>query len=252
MDRIAYIAAGGAAKVLEQQSVLSNNMANVGTSGFREQLVNYRAVPINAENTSPTRVATIASTPGSNFGQGAMTETGHALDVAVMGDGWFAVRGPNGQEAYTRAGDLAVNQNNQLVNQAGYVMLSNDGAPIEVPERGSITFTSDGSITALGAGDNPADIQVIGQLKLVNPPAQAMQRGDDGLFRFDQGNGPAAAPADPAVRMVSGFVEKSNVSAAETMIGLIRNGRMFEMQMQIIQDADRNAERANSILSSNG
>ena len=52
--------------------------------------------------------------------------------------------------------------------------------------------------------------------------------------------------------MISGFIEKSNVSAAETMVGMIENGRMFEMQMKAIQDADRNAERANSILSSNG
>lgn len=252
MDRIAYIAAGGASNVLEQQAVLSNNMANVSTSGFREQLSNYRAVPIVGENTAQTRVAALAATPGSNFAPGVVAETGHALDVAIMGEGWFAVQAPDGQEAYTRAGDLAVNQNNQLVNQSGHPLLANGGGPIEVPERGSLTFTSDGSITALGAGDNPADIQVIGQLKLVNPPAQAMQRGDDGLFRFNEGNGPGAAPADPAVRVASGFVEKSNVSAAETMIGMIRNGRMFEMQMQVIQDADRNAERANSILSSNG
>lgn len=251
MDRIAYIAAGGASRVLEEQSVLSNNLANVGTSGFREQLSAYRAVPIVAENTSPTRVATVATTPGSNFGQGPMHETGHALDVAIMGDGWFAVQGPDGQEAYTRAGDLAVNQQNVLVNQAGFPLLSNGGGPIEVPERGSITFTPDGAITALGAGDNPNDIQNIGQLKLVNPPRETMQRGDDGLFRFVEGGNPGAAPADPKVRVASGFIEKSNVSAAESMIGLIRNGRMFEMQMKVIQDADRNAERANGILSSN-
>ena len=251
MDRIAYIAAGGASRVLEEQSVLSNNLANVGTSGFREQLSAYRAVPIVAENTSPTRVATVATTPGSNFGQGPMHETGHALDVAIMGDGWFAVQGPDGQEAYTRAGDLAVNQQNVLVNQAGFPLLSNGGGPIEVPERGSITFTPDGAITALGAGDNPNDIQNIGQLKLVNPPREAMQRGDDGLFRFVEGGNPGAAPADPKVRVASGFIEKSNVSAAESMIGLIRNGSMFEMQMKVIQDADRNAERANGILSAN-
>ena len=249
MDRIAYIAAGGAARVLEDQAVLSNNLANVSTSGFREQLSAYRAVPFVAEGTSPTRVGTVTSTPGSNFGQGPMQETGHALDVAIMGDGWFAVQGPDGQEAYTRAGDLAVNQNNQLVNQAGFPILSNAGGPIEVPERGSITFTPDGAITALGAGDNPNDIQNIGQLKLVNPPREAMQRGDDGLFRFVQGNAPAAAPADPNIRIAAGFIEKSNVSASEAMIGLIRNGRMFEMQMKVIQDADRNAERANGILS---
>lgn len=250
MDRIVYTAAGGAARVLEQQAVLSNNMANVSTTGFRAQLANYRSVPLVAEQGLPTRVGTVTSTPGSNFEQGVMAETGSALDVAITGEGWFSVQTPNG-EALTRAGELAVNPQGLLVTQQGHPILSEAGATIEVPDRGTLTFTSDGSITALGAGDRPNDIQMLGQLKLSNPPANTLVRGDDGLFRVE---GPNAGPiqADPRVKMVSGFVEKSNVSAAETMVGLIKNARQFEMQMKIIQDASTNAERANSILSSNG
>src|SRR5690606_19720657 len=94
-----------------------------------------------------------------------------------------AVQAPDGDEAYTRAGEFSVSAQNLLVNQQGLPVMSADGAPIEIPERGSITFASDGTITALGAGDNPADIQILGQLKLVNPPPETMSRGDDGLFR---------------------------------------------------------------------
>ncbi len=247
MDRIIYTAAGGAARVLEQQAVISNNMANVGTTGFREQMAIYRSVPVVGQPGLPTRVSTVTVTPTSNFEQGVMAETGHALDLAVTGDGWFSVQTPEG-EAYTRAGELAVNQDNLLVTQQGYPVLSNDGAPIEIPERGSVSFSGDGQISALGAGDNPGDIQQLGQLKLVNPPAASMQRGDDGLYRLAGGE---AAEADPQVRMISGFVEKSNVNPAEAMVGMIANARRFEMQMKIIQDASSNAERANSILSSN-
>jgi flagellar basal-body rod protein FlgF len=89
---------------------------------------------------------------------------------------------------------------------------------------------------------------MLGQLKLVNPPAASLVRGDDGLFRTAGGE---AAQADPQVRMVAGFVEKSNVNPAEAMVGMIANARRFEMQMKVIQDASANAERANSILSSN-
>ncbi|NYT61970.1 flagellar basal-body rod protein FlgF [Alcaligenaceae bacterium] len=248
MDRIIYTAAGGAARVLEQQAVISNNMANVGTTGFREQMAIYRSVPVVGQPGMPTRVSTVTATPGSNFQQGIMAETGHALDVAITGDGWFSVQTPQG-EAYTRAGELAVNQQNILVTQQGLPVLSNGGAPVEIPERGSVTFSGDGQISALGAGDNPNDIQLIGQLKLVNPPAGEMLRGDDGLFRIAGGG---AAQADPQVRMISGFVEKSNVNPAEAMVGMIANARRFEMQMKVIQDASANAERANSILSSNG
>lgn len=247
MDRILYTAANGAARVLEQQAIITNNMANVSTTGFREQLAVYRSVPVVGQaGELPTRVSTVASTPGSQFRQGIMAETGSALDAAIAGDGWFAVRAADGGEAYTRAGAFAVNNQNQLVTSTGLQVLSADGQEIEVPERGSITFSTDGQISALGAGDNPADIQVVGQLKLVNPPVEQLERGDDGLFRLAGGQ---PAQADEAMRIVPGFVEKSNVSPAEAMVAMISNARQFEMQMKVIQNASTNEERGNSILS---
>lgn len=249
MDHLIYTAMSGASRTLEQQAVISNNLANVNTTGFREQIAMYRAVPVvGRASEHQTRASTAVTTPGSQMQQGAMAETGHALDLAIAGDGWFAVQTPEG-EAYTRAGDFSVSPDNLLVTATGLPVLSADNAPIDVPERGSITFASDGTITALGAGDNPRDIQVLGQLKLVNPDAATLVRGDDGLFRTPE---VAPAQADPAVKVVAGFLEKSNVSPAQAMVGLIANARRFEMQMKMIQDASTNAERANSILSSNG
>jgi len=248
MDRMIYTAAAGAARTLQTQAVMSNNLANVNTAGFREQLAANRAVPIVGQHMMDTRVSTVASTPGSHMRQGIMEETGHTLDVAIRGPGWFAVQTTQG-EAYTRAGEFAVNTENQLVmRHNGLPVLSADGAPMELPERGTLTITSDGTVSALGAGENPRDIQMVGQLRLVNPDASELARGDDGLFRMAQGD---AAPADPTVTVVSGFVEKSNVSASEAMVGMIANARHFEMQMKVIRDAATNEERANSILSFN-
>src|SRR3546814_1024107 len=99
MDRIIYTAAGGAARVLEQQAVISNNLANVNTAGFREQMAIYRSVPVvGAAPSLPTRVSTVTSTPSSHMGQGVMVETGHALDAAITGDGWFSVQTPRSEE----------------------------------------------------------------------------------------------------------------------------------------------------------
>ncbi|MGB6242158.1 MAG: flagellar basal-body rod protein FlgF [Castellaniella sp.] len=250
MDRILYTASNGATRILEQQSAISNNMANVSTTGFREQLAVYRSVPVVPQaGELPTRVSTVASTPGSRFGQGAMLETGHALDAAIAGQGWFAVQAPDGTEAYTRAGEFAVNQENQLVTHTGLPVLSNDGRPIEIPERGSVTFATDGQISALGAGDNPRDIQMLAQLKLVNPPTEQMLRGDDGLFRLAGGQ---PAQADESMRIAPGFIEKSNVNPAEAMVAMISNARQFELQMQVIKNASTNEERGNSILSAVG
>ncbi|WP_322998395.1 flagellar basal-body rod protein FlgF [Castellaniella sp.] len=249
MDRILYTASNGAARILEQQSAIANNMANVSTTGFREQLAIYRSVPVVPQaGELPTRVSTVASTPGSRFGQGAMVETGHSLDTAIAGEGWFAVQTPQG-EAYTRSGEFAVNQENQLVTLGGLPVLSNDGRPIEIPERGSVTFATDGQMSALGAGDNPRDIQMLAQLKLVNPPTDQLVRGDDGLFRLAGGQ---PAQADEAVRIAPGFVEKSNVNPASAMVAMISNARQFELQMQVIKNASTNEERGNSVLSAVG
>lgn len=245
MDRIIYTAAGGAARVLEHQGVVANNMANVSTAGFRAELAMYRAVPLQGHNSLPTRISTATASTASSYEQGSMVETGHALDLAIRGEGWFAVQTPDG-EAYTRAGEFAVSVDNLLVTQSGMPVLSADDAPIEIPERGTLTFSDDGQISVIGAGDNPGDIQNIGQVKLVNPAPEELIRGGDGLFRLADG---AAAQADPAVRMVSGFVERSNVNPAEAMVSMIANARLFEMQMQVIKEADSNAERANGILS---
>jgi len=247
MDRMIYTAAAGAARTLQTQAVMSNNLANVNTAGFRAQLSANRSVPIVGQNMAHTRVSTVASTPSSHMRQGIMEQTGHALDLAIRGPGWFAVQTEAG-EAYTRAGEFAVNAQNQLVTSQGLPVLSADGAPIDLPERGAVTIATNGTVSALGAGENPRDVQMVAQLKLVNPPATDLVRGDDGFFRLPQG---AAAPADPQVTVAPGFVEKSNVSAPESMVGMIANARHFEMQMKVIRDASTNEERANSILSSN-
>ena len=249
MDRILYTASNGAARILEQQSVIANNMANVATTGFREQMAIYRSVPVVPQaGELPTRVSTVASTPGSHFRQGIMAETGHALDAAIAGEGWFAVQTPQG-EAYTRAGEFAVNQENQLVTHTGLPVLSADGQPIEIPERGSVTFATDGQISALGAGDNPRDIQLLAQLKLVNPPTDQLVRGDDGLFRMAGGQ---PVQPDETVKIAPGFIEKSNVNPAAMMVAMISNARQFEQQMQVIKNASTNEERGNSILSAAG
>jgi len=256
MDRILYTAAGGAARMLEQQAITSHNLANVNTSGFRQQLDAQRAVPFVADPDAarqgfadiglPTRVATVASTPGSHFAAGPLEQTGNPLHVALQGQGWFAVRAADGREAYTRAGDFGINADNQLVTSSGQVVLSSNGEAFEIPEQGRVEFSSDGQLSVLGGGDPPTTIQTLGQLKLVNPEPAQLQRDDDGLFRLGNGK---PAQADASVRVVSGFVEKSNVSAAQAMTAMIDNARQFELQMKVIRDASSNAQLANGILS---
>jgi flagellar basal-body rod protein FlgF len=251
MDRIIYTAMNGAARITEHQAALSNNMANVNTPGFREQIALYRSVPVNDGVSLPTRVSTVAPTPRNNFQMGNMQTTGRDLDVALASsNGWIAVQTPQG-EAYTRAGSLQVGVNGLLQTSLGQPVMSDQNGIIDVPDQAALTITSDGTITAIGAGDAPNNILNLGRIKLANPPEAQLVHGDDGVFRLAPVNGQPAppVPADPSLRVLSGVLEGSNTNPMAAMVGMIENARRFEQQMQVVQQADRNAEHANGILS---
>ncbi|MBA2779511.1 flagellar basal body rod protein FlgF [Billgrantia kenyensis] len=251
MDRILYTAMSGAKQSMDQQSVVSHNLANVSTSGFRAQLHAMRAVPVQGDGELPTRVSVAGTTPGSDFSPGPITRTGRELDVALEGDAWLAVQADDGTEAYTRRGDLSVDGDG-LVTVAGRPVIG-DGGPIIVPLGSSVTVGADGTLSAIGEGENPAALVDVGRLKLVTAE-QNLVRGDDGLFRMppDAEGEVAALEANDEARVASGALEGSNVSAVEAMVAMIDVARRYEMQMKVISTADENAQRANNLLSIQG
>ncbi|EPC04545.1 flagellar basal body rod protein FlgF [Litchfieldella anticariensis FP35 = DSM 16096] len=252
MDRILYTAMSGAKQSLDQQAVVNNNLSNVSTAGFRAQLHAMRAVPVQGDGVLPTRVSVAATTPGSDFSPGPISTTGRELDVAIEGSGWLAVQSTDGSEAYTRRGDLQVDGNG-LVMSAGRPVIGEDG-PIVVPLGSQLSIGADGTISAIGPGEDPDALVAIGRLKLVDPEPGTMVRGDDGLFRplpNEEGEIPALQ-ANEDVRVVSGSLEGSNVSAIESMVAMIDTARRYDMQMKVIGSADENAQRANSLLSLQG
>lgn len=249
MDRILYTAMSGARQSMEQQSVVSHNLSNVDTAGFRAQLHAMRAVPVQGDGVLPTRVSVAASTPGADFTPGPVNQTGRALDVAIDGEGWLAVLAQDGSEAHTRRGDLQVDGNGLLTSVGRPVM--GEGGPIQVPLGAQVSIGADGTISTIGAGEDPDALVPVGRLKLVNPPQGELARGDDGLFRPAAG-APAALPADENVRLASGALEGSNVSAVDAMVSMIDVARRYEMQTKVISTADENAQRANSLLSLQG
>ena len=244
MDRMIYIGMGGAKQAMEQQAAVANNMANVSTPGFRAQINSYRAVPVVGEEMA-TRAMVVATTPGADMRSGPLMQTGRQLDVAIRGDGWLTVQMPDGAEAYTRVGNLQMGAEGQLLTMDSRPVLG-DAGPVVVPPGSSLTVAADGVITAQGPGDPAAGAAEVGRLKLVNPPAGELVRGEDGLFRMQAGA--AAAQADPNVRLLSGTLEGSNVNAVEAMVDMIANARRFEMQMKTLQTAETNDQQANKLL----
>jgi flagellar basal-body rod protein FlgF len=234
----------GAKHILEQQATTSHNLANATTTGFRAQVDQFRAVQVQGA-ILPTRAFVVDSTTGSDFRAGAIQHTGRELDVAVQGDGWIAVQAADGGEAYTRNGSLKMDENGLLQTRDGLTVMG-DGGALSIPPGRNLAVARDGTISLVPDGSEATGLTSVGRLKLVNPPAAELMRGDDGLFRL-QGGTPASA--DPNVMLVSGALESSNVNVVDEMVNMISLARQFEMQIKLLQHAESNDGKATQLLS---
>jgi flagellar basal-body rod protein FlgF len=173
-----------------------------------------------------------------------LLSTGRDLDIGIQGPGWIAVQGPDGREAYTRAGDLRVDPSGMMMNGAGHVVLG-DGGPISVPPNSSLMVADDGTVSIVPIGQGPETTAIVGRIKLVNPPAGSLVRGEDGLFRTQDG---IEAPSDATVRVASGVLESSNVNVANAMVKMIELSRQFDLQVKAMRTAEENASSAAQLL----
>lgn len=244
MDRMIYTAMTGAKHILEQQATNSHNLANVTSTGFRAQLDSFRAVPIVSEG-MPTRTFVVDSTVGADFSPGVLQQTGRDLDVAIEGKGWLTVIRPDGSEAYTRNGSLRVSENGLLQNSTGQILMG-DGGPIGIPPDEAITVGKDGTISTVSNNYEPGAVNILGRLKLVNPPEEMLVRGKDGLFELKSGR---PAEIDAEVQLVGGALEGSNVNVVEAMVNMISLARQFDFQMKLLEKAENNANKASQLLS---
>jgi flagellar basal-body rod protein FlgF len=242
MDRMIYIGMTGAKMDMQRQDVLAHNLANVSTTGFRAELQAVRAVPVRGDGAS-TRVYALDTTVGYDDATGPITNTGRPLDVAMQGKSWLAVQGLDGTEAYTRFGALTVDSEGTLKTQNGFTVLG-DGGPISLPPNTEASIGADGTVSTRQANGT---ITPMGKLKLVTPENR-LERGEDGLFRSNDGE----LTADATARVQDGALEGSNVNPIETMISMITSARQFEAQMKLMQTAEKDEQQAAQLLSNSG
>jgi flagellar basal-body rod protein FlgF len=251
IDRFAYIAMTGAKHAMGQLATTTNNLANTQTPGFREMFTAFRSVPIDGQG-ADSRAFVVDSTPGSDFTQGSIQTTGNPLDVAIKNaQGFFAVRRPDGSEAYTRSGRFTVDEDgilrlgkNEVLGQVDRITLPIESRKIEVSQDGTISTQFVGSTAFDEASKTP--FEEIDRLRLVNVDPKLLIRGEDGLFSY---NGIERPDTDPYLRVQQGAVELSNVNPTTAMVQMIEQNRMFDLNMRFIQTADQNARSANSLMS---
>lgn len=243
MDKSLFISMTGASQNMKSQTAHANNLANLTTTGFRRDFEQARSMPVFGDG-HPTRVYAMSERPGTDMSSGSMIQTGRDLDVAVEGSGWIAVQAPDGNEAYTRAGNLRIDAFGLLRTASGLPVLGN-GGPIAVPPAEKIEIGSDGTISIRALGEAPNVMAEVDRIKLVNPDEKLLRKGEDGLMRVQ---GEIEQPADGAVRVATGFLEGSNVNAVEEMTSMLALSRQFELHVKMMRTAEENSQSTNKIL----
>lgn len=244
MDRSLYIAMSGAKQTLLAQTANANNLANAQTTGFKSDLEQFRSQPVFGAG-YPTRVYAMTERPGTDLSHGTMQTTGRDLDVAIDGEGFIAVQGSDGKEAYTRAGDLHVTPEGLLQTGAGLQVLG-QGGPIAIPPSEKLTIGGDGTISIIPMGvGNATTLEVLDRIKLVNPALANLEKLDDGLLHIKDGK-PLTADAD--VKLAAGVLEGSNVNPINAMVDMIELARNFELQTKMMKNVDENAAASAKLM----
>lgn len=241
-----YISMNAAQQTMLAQATNSNNLANVNTTGFRQDFEQFRSMPVFGEGL-PTRVYSMNERPATDYQQGDIQSTGRELDISIQGEGFIAVQSKDGSEGYTRSGDLHITAAGQLVTGTGLQVMG-EGGPIAIPPSEKIEIGIDGTISIRPIGADGSALAVLDRIKLVKPELNSVFKDTDGLVRMKNGG---AAPLDASVNVVSGTLESSNVNAVGALVKMIELQRQYEMQVKMMKSADDNSAASARLLQFN-
>lgn len=250
MDASMWIAKTGLDAQQMRMSVISNNLANVNTTGFKRDRASFEDMlyqnirqpgsQVTADNQSPTGLmlgtgVRLVATEKIHA-QGSMVTTKNALDMAITGGGFFQVAQPDGTIAYTRDGSFKINAEGQIVTANGQPL---EPAIVVPPNASSIAVGQDGTITVEVPGGGS---QVLGQIELarfVNPAG--LQSLGQNLMRETAASGAPvvlAPGAEGAGQIMQGALEASNVNVVEEMVNMIETQRAYEINSKAISSVD--------------
>jgi flagellar basal-body rod protein FlgF len=238
MDKLIYSALSAMKSAMARQTMTANNLANINTAGFRAEMSSSAALMLKGVGFE-SRAPNSGEVTSADMTEGVVSETGRSLDVALQGKNTLlAVQSRDGEEAYTRRGDLQVSDSGLVTTGDGLPVLGDNG-PLTLPPYDKLTIASDGTISIIPQGGDPAQPQVIDRLKLVSSNGSDIAKGVDGLFRPKAGG---TLPSDPQATVRQGAIEGSNVNASSALIDMIEASRGWDMQVKMMtaaQDIDK-------------
>jgi flagellar basal-body rod protein FlgF len=232
VDRLIYTSLTAMRGALARQTATANNLANANTPGFRADVAEAQAIWLMGKNLD-TRTMASEEVVNANMKAGSVVATGRNLDIAISGDALLAVQAADGEEAYTRRGDLQLSGSGLVTTGDGRPVLGQQG-PLTLPPADSVTIDPEGRVLIVPAGGDPAQPLEFDRLKLASPAGSAIAKGLDGLFRVKDGG---VLPPDPDARVTSGALEGANVSATQALVDMIEASRAWDAQLKLISDA---------------
>lgn len=251
MMRAMWSAAAGMAVQQYNMDTISNNLANVNTTGFKKARAEFQDLLYQTVNLAGTSSSTNTTLPaGIQLGHGAKLQsvvhqyttgnfrtTGGRFDMAIEGDGFFRVTLPDGTQAFTRDGSFAVDQNGALVTASGYAM----DPQITIPQDAlSVTIAQDGTVSVTQPGQTqPQQVGQITLVKFVNPTGLNQLGRNLVQPTLASGDPIEGTPGlDGLGTIQQGFLEISNVDVAEEMVNMIIGQRAYEANSKTIRTVD--------------
>jgi flagellar basal-body rod protein FlgG len=252
MNKALWIARTGMDAQQTRMSVISNNLANVNTNGYKRSRASFEDLLYQVErqpggNTSQQTQSPSGLTTGTgvrvvstakSFDQGNLAQTGNALDVAINGRGFFEIVMPDGSAAYTRDGNFQINAQGEMVTNSGYRVQPG----IQIPEGAqSVTIGTDGVVSVQLAGEaQPVQIGSLSLTDFLNPAG--LQAKGENLYIETGASGPAQSGTpglNGAGTLVQGSLEGSNVNVVEELVSMIETQRAYEMNAKAISATDQ-------------
>lgn len=260
MQRSLFIGATGMDAQRLNIDVISNNLANVNTNGFKKSRADFQELLYQGIRTPGASSADGSEVPTGIqvglgvkpaavqklFQQGDYAPTGNPLDLVIEGDGFFQISTPEGDIAYTRAGAFKLDSGGNIVNSDGYLLEPAISIPVDTLD---ITIASDGTVSVLQPGSTtPSEVGQIEIAQFVNPGG-LMALGKN-LFQPSGSSGePTSGAPDSEGRgsISQGFLELSNVNIVEEMVNMIVSQRAYELNSKVIQTSDEMIQMANNL-----
>jgi flagellar basal-body rod protein FlgF len=245
VDKLIFTSLAGQNTVGHRMQQISNEIANVSTTGFKRSfaaaLNTYR---YDGDGFTSRFVPVMVPATAVDMRPGPVTHTGRQLDIALAGTQVLAIQTPNGDTAYTRRGDLMVGSDGTLRIGTGEAVLSDGGAPIQIPALVEVKVGTDGTIFTKQPGEQAAIFLPLARMQIGDAPADGVRLREDGFYTSATGE-PFPQTEVPSVQ--SGALEGSNTNVFSTMVDMISMSRRYEMQVKVLKQASDLAERSQSL-----